>query len=1000
MQREVANNLRKAIVRAFVVRYRLVRKMLRYIGSLMSLVPSIVFKTVPAANKELSHVCNTHANYKSAYADLWSLRKICINLRAVCRETGVSRLSDVLIVEDVLCLHEYVIPENTPWSHTEAKFLSESIVVRRWDVSASTDDTASEMSTIPPCTMELRHNVGKDWKDATGVITCFRGIRIAWASHITVYGYFRDVPISVLNAVFPQSRARVHHIQRMLRKRSDLTDYIVAATCRDLGPRDILVLTDTDILRRAKSFQAVNVDLRTFATRVSEKQRPVDVMTQLYVMGIVPVSNIARVQGRILYECICSQNVTIEPSVATTIKQGLPLYVRPVICSRMIGLTSPRAGRTPRSGITPPRFSHRGDQSPPQIHTIPNTPIRVPLDVRVSKRFKDDHPQVYAAASDRLREFREYKNGTDSHGKACQWLEALLNMPIGKYRVHPVVKLRKDLFGNRPTAEIASIIQHHEYSLLKTCNKTKGFTPPTDAWIHHWDKERKYRSMRKIQTQTLKNAEVTMDMTVYGCRTAKRVVHQLVAQWIGNHAGGAVIGLKGEPGVGKTTFIREGLARCFGDENDPHPFEFISLGGASNSSSLVGWKYTWHTSTYGRIAASLMRHKCMNPILYFDELDKVSRTNEGREIISILTHLTDSSQNSLFEDRYFADVPLDLSRCIIVFSYNDASAIDSILLDRLQQIHIPGLTIQGKCEVARRFLVPGLCKEVGVPSSMHSIPDEIVRHLVQRYTREAGVRRLKELLATVIRERNRLWLCHEFMPVLETNENAERLLLNLRPERIDRVGSRDESYIGAINALHAGGTYGGGITPVQVVRLSPRQFKRRRSLSGDNSSPKASYSAQLPSWSCVAPRILITGRQGKTMAEAAHVAATVASVLAKTADDVYFHLHCPDGATSKDGPSAGCAFTLAFLSVLQRRPIRQHLALTGEIDLLGRVRPVGGIAAKLAGAILHGVEIIILPYDNRHDAEVYMKENPLPPGIELHFVKTAADAADLALLPP
>ena len=129
--------------------------------------------------------------------------------------------------------------------------------------------------------------------------------------------------------------------------------------------------------------------------------------------------------------------------------------------------------------------------------------------------------------------------------------------------------------------------------------------------------------------------------------------------------------------------MREGLARCFGTRDKPHPFEFISLGGSTSNSTLVGWTYTWHTSSYGRIAGALMRHGAMNPILFFDELDKVSKTNEGREIIGILTHLTDTTQNQGFEDRYFAGVPLDLSRCIIVFSYNDPKAIDSVLLDRV-----------------------------------------------------------------------------------------------------------------------------------------------------------------------------------------------------------------------------------------------------------------------------------------------------------------------------
>ena len=989
-----------SFVRGYIARWRLVRSLLKYIGAVTALLPSRALDVVPDAAQECKRLFNAEAAFRPNYKDIRRLMWICGSLRRVARETGVPRLADVRTVEDVMGRGApSSIPDDTPWSAPEAEFLAASIVVRRWDVGIPERATA-DMATIPS-TIQLRHSVGMEWKDAAGVITRFRGVRVVWGRRITVYGYFIDVPLAVLNSVFPQSRARVCHIGRMLRAHNDLNEYIIAATRRDLGPRDILVLTDQDIVARALSFQAIKVDLRSVANQVGDKKRPLDVVTHMYVMAISPEITKARVRGRVLFECVCSQNAATVPAVSTTISQCLPKQARDAVCSRMIGLTMSRG-----PGLNSP---------PPPPGRPDGSSQRLPVDERVRQRFQNAHPDVYAAAGDRLREVREYRNGTDSHGKASQWLEALLNLPIGEYLVHPVVESRVNLFGPTSTARLAQDISETENDLIRTAREEAAtgqpqqlvVQRPTAAWVAHWDTERKYRYIRNLQSETLCNAHATMDRTVYGCESAKRVVHQLVAQWIGNKAGGAIVGLQGPPGVGKTTFVREGLARCFGTLDKAHPFEFISLGGATNSSTLVGWKYTWHTSTYGRIAAALMRHKCMNPILYFDELDKVSRTNEGREIISILTHLTDLSQNSTFEDRYFADVPLDLSRCIIVFSYNDANAIDSILMDRLQRISIPPMSVQAKCAVARKFLVPSICKEVGVSPALHAIPEDIVRHFALRYTREAGVRHLKGLLATVVRERNRRWLCYEVMPQLRTKKDAEALLLNQRPARIDRVGSCDESCIGAINALHAGGAMGGGVTPVQVVRVSAGQFKRRRRARSADSGPpekgrggSSKSAARPPAWSCIAPRILITGRQGETMSEAAHVAATVASVLSGEADEVYFHLHCPDGATPKDGPSAGCAFALAFLSVLQRRPIRQNLALTGELDLLGRVRPVGGIGAKVGGAILHGVEILLIPEDNREDAEMYLKENPLPKNVTMHFIRTVTEAATYALRDP
>ncbi len=997
-RRNTTNNL-VAVLRGYAVRWRLVHKLLRYIGTVSSILPSHGgLDMVPEASKEFRQMFRAEKNFKPVYSDLRRLMCICGNLRRVARETGVPRLADVLTIEDVFQSSECCIPTNTPWSKQEANFLSTSIVVRRWDVGYCEQQQATaDMATIPS-TIQLRHSVGTEWKDSAGVITRFRGVRIVWAKHITVYGYFIDIPLAILNSVFPRSRARVQHIGRMLREQEDLNEYIVAATRRDLSPRDILVLTDNDIIARALSFQSIKVDLRSITNTVTDKQQPLDMVTHLYVMAISPEITRARVRGRVLFECVCSHHSSVVPHVGTTISKCLPEKARESVCCRMIGLPIQRQSSHTSSLSLGNRLGG-GDKK------------KVPLDERVRLRFEKDHPKVYHAASDRLREFREFRSGTDSHGKASQWLEALLNLPIGKYTIPSNVSTRTNILGSESTAHIFDDIAATESALVRAAREESASSErhdtdlvvrrPTVAWSSHWDRVRDYRIIRDSQSKALQDAKKIMEKTVHGCKSAKRVVHQLVAQWIGNKAGGAVIGLQGPPGVGKTTFVREGLARCFGTDDQPHPFEFISLGGATNSSSLVGWKYTWHTSTYGRIAAALMRHSCMNPILYFDELDKVSRTNEGREIISILTHLTDLSQNSAFEDRYFEGVPIDLSRCIIVFSYNDASAIDRILLDRLQQIRIPAMSITAKCEVAKKFLLPSICKEIGVPLEQYTVPNSIVRHFAMRYTREAGVRHLKNMLATLVRERNRQWLSNDIVPQLLTEKDAEALLLNQRPARIDRV-SCDESFIGSINALHAGGSTGGGVTPVQVVRVSAGQFKRRRACSapktGTNGDEcKSKTAAPLPEWSCIAPRILITGRQGETMSEAAHVAATVASVIAEEADEVYFHLHCPDGATPKDGPSAGCAFALAFLSVLQNKPIRQNLALTGELDLLGRVRPVGGIGSKVGGAILHGVEIILLPEDNREDAEMYLKENPLPDNVTLHFVRTVGEAARYAL---
>ena len=167
---------------------------------------------------------------------------------------------------------------------------------------------------------------------------------------------------------------------------------------------------------------------------------------------------------------------------------------------------------------------------------------------------------------------------------------------------------------------------------------------------------------------------------------------KIVGQWINGEQKGYCFGFEGSPGVGKTSLAKRGLASCLEDENGvTRPFSFIALGGSSNGSTLEGHNYTYVNSTWGKVVDVLMESKCMNPIIYIDELDKVSKTEQGREIIGILTHLIDTTQNDEFQDRYFSGIPFDLSKALFIFSYNDPDQIDRILLDRIHRIQISQL---------------------------------------------------------------------------------------------------------------------------------------------------------------------------------------------------------------------------------------------------------------------------------------------------------------------
>ena len=255
----------------------------------------------------------------------------------------------------------------------------------------------------------------------------------------------------------------------------------------------------------------------------------------------------------------------------------------------------------------------------------------------------------------------------------------------------------------------------------------------------------------------LADTQVTMDKAVYGMNAAKAQVMQIVAQWIANPASvGNVIALKGPMGVGKTSFARHGVAEVL-----KRPFEFFSLGGASDSANFVGHSYTYEGATWGRIADAVMSARCMNPVIYFDELDKVSTTAHGEEIISMLIHLTDRSQNSHFHDRYFAGVDFDLSQCLFVFSFNDESKVHPILKDRMQVITCTGYTADDKKAILKQYVWPQVLQRLSMEKDL-TITDDAVRFMISEYSsEEEGVRVLIRAVEALVTRINLLRIADE-----------------------------------------------------------------------------------------------------------------------------------------------------------------------------------------------------------------------------------------------
>jgi ATP-dependent Lon protease len=444
-----------------------------------------------------------------------------------------------------------------------------------------------------------------------------------------------------------------------------------------------------------------------------------------------------------------------------------------------------------------------------------------------------------------------------------------------------------------------------------------------------------------------------MDNAIHGHEKAKKQIERIICQWINGEQDGHCFGFEGPPGVGKTSLAKYGLSCCLKDDKgESRPFSMIQIGGDSNGSSLHGHNYTYVGSNWGAIVQILIDKKCMNPIIFIDEIDKISKTEQGREMVGILTHLLDTTQNDCFQDKYFSGIDLDLSKVLFILSYNDVDSIDKVLLDRIHRIKFSNLSTDDKFVICNKHILPDIYKKMGLEGIV-SIDNDVLRFIIEEYTCEPGVRKLKELLFEIVGEINKNVLTNmaEYsVPIVLTKELIKMNYLKEHNEVIHKTIHK-VNMVGTINGMYATANGIGGIIPIQTCFMPGSKFLD----------------------------LLLTGMQGTVMKESMNVALTLAWSLTPYEMQVKMkekygeknvssiHIHCPEGATPKDGPSAGGAITCAIYSLLNGKKIKRDVAMTGEISLNGNITAIGGLDLKIYGSIKAGIKTIIYPEENEKD---------------------------------
>ncbi|MBQ7858604.1 MAG: endopeptidase La [Faecalibacterium sp.] len=535
----------------------------------------------------------------------------------------------------------------------------------------------------------------------------------------------------------------------------------------------------------------------------------------------------------------------------------------------------------------------------------------------------------------------ELGEGEDTHAEADEYRRRIHALPLSEDTAAKFLKEVDRLARMQGSNQEATVIRTY----LDTCLELP------------WEKTTE-------DNLDINRAAQILDREHYGLKKVKdRILEILAVRKLSPDVKGQIICLVGPPGVGKTSIARS-IAECIGRE-----YVRLSLGGVRDEAEIRGHRRTYIGAMPGKIINAMITAKTKNPLILLDEIDKLANDFRGDPAAALLEAL-DPEQNNSFKD-HFIDVPFDLSQVLFITTANDMGTVPAPLLDRMDVIELPSYTRIEKYNIARRHLLPKQLKNCGLTGKV-TISQNALYTIIDGYTREAGVRNLERTITEVLRKCARRVACENTEKISVNSAMVEQLLgpRRIKPDFLNRTDA-----IGIANGL-AWTSVGGTTLPIEVQLL-------------ENGSGK----------------IELTGSLGDVMKESAKLAVTWTRVHAaeygidaeklKTCD---LHIHAPEGAVPKDGPSAGVTLTTALISCLSGMPVRGDVAMTGEITLHGNVLPIGGLKEKSMAAYREGMKTVLIPKANESD--LYEVDEEVKQAIRFVAVSNLSQVLNTALIRP